>query len=162
MKDSYFYNIWLSFKKTYAGFLPGLLGAISWFIPDISLIYRILIFIIIVIIGIMIALFDAGMKVFYRTHEIAVVHIIDNKKESILLLLRCGNIFPIGTLIDVYVSREGFEEYIGFGEVINIQNNLLTQVKILQTNGENCVYTNEKSNLIIKVHDKSKSSKSSE
>lgn len=161
LKDSYLYCIWISFKETHAWFTFPF-GIASWFIPDMSFEYRILIFFIFVATGIMVALFNAGMKVFYRTYEIPVVHIVESEGKSILLLLRCSNIFPIGTIIDVYVKEGEFEKYTGSGEVINIQNNLLTQVRILKTHGENSIYKNKKSNLIIKIHDESKGSKSSE
>lgn len=92
LKDSYLYSIWISFKETHAWFTFPF-GIASWFIPEMSLEYRILIFFIFVTTGIIVALFDAGMKVFYRTYEIPVVHIVESEGKSILLLLRCSIFF---------------------------------------------------------------------
>lgn len=159
LKDGYLHSIWNSFKET-NGKWVAIIGIASWLIPDMNIGYRIIFFLLCICCSICWALFDTGIKYFNRIYEIKVPYVMKDEKR-IILLLRCGNVFPIGALVDIFVDEKNFEKYLGSGEIINIQANNLTQVRITEIIDDEIDVEKIKSNLLIRSYDGFKSNKSS-
>lgn len=159
LKDGYLHSIWNSFKETKGKWL-AIIGIASWLIPDMEIEYRIIFFLLCICCSICWALFDTGIKYFNRIYEIQVPYVMKDEKKTILLL-RCGKVFPIGALVDIFVDEKNFEKHLGSGEVINIQANNLTQVRITEIIDDEIDVQKIKSNLLIRSYDGFKSNKNS-
>lgn len=142
MNDSFLGLIFSSFMKTngpviaVCGLLLGVIAA-KFLNNTISLLWVILLFFLVLIL--IITFLAAAYKAFYISKHI-LPKVIYSKKVNptdgsfkVLCLLEPSELFSNNTLVSFYYVREGnFEEFVGFGNVINVQEDKRIQVSMDQ------------------------------
>jgi len=156
----YIKHLYQSFKKT-GGYILFSLGTVC---SILSFIFKDSIDIspLLVIVGtfcliLIFTFFDLSVYFYNETlNNLPKVFKVINRDETTILLTEYSDLLQIQGFVTIYCLNEYFEEYIGYGEVINIQNDkkvqiYLKEIAITQTRLEEI-----RNSLIIKPYVTSK------
>ncbi len=147
-------QLYKSFKAT-GGYLLGTLGSICSILSvifkdqiGIAPLYVILgtIFVILVI-----TFFDLALYFYNETlNNSPEVFRVLTRGESTILLTEYSDLLQVQGLVTVYLLRNDFEELVGYGEVINIQNDRKIQIDLKKRVLEGINLEEDRKSLIIK------------
>lgn len=138
MTKIYFEQLYNSFRKTGGFFISMFFALISF----IALKYENTIkvnFLTIIIFSILIlttiTLFDASLQFLKKSLNTSpnILKVIQ-KNNYTILLTEFSEYFQIQGLVSIFWLNDNFEEFIGYGEIINIQNDKKMQIQVTQLN----------------------------
>ena len=143
MKETLNSFIWNSFKRIYGpiGTIFTIVGSLFlWiFAPDTKISLKIILPILVFIIMLLFTFIDTTYQAIEKLKQNKnilpkILRVMDPRppyqKAKALALLEKSPIFSFGTIVGIYFIEDDFEQLIGIGEVINIQENKKIQIAI--------------------------------
>jgi len=137
---NFFVSIWSAINRISSyGIITVILGLILWFITPYNIYTKLLIAIILILLFIIAAMSKVAFDYYIKANKNILPEVLyvsetpkSSKDNNIQILLGPSNLFSIDTLVSFYYKNEdNFELLIGFGVVINIQQDMNIQVSIL-------------------------------
>lgn len=147
-------QLYSSFKST-GGYLIGIVGGISSFLAYLygttSGITPSLVISGFVILILVITLFDTALSFYNDTlNNSPEVYKVLKRGDSTILLTEYSEYLQVQGLVTIYVLTEDFEDFIGYGEVINIQNDKKVQIDLKKNDSDKTNLEEIRKSLIIK------------
>jgi len=150
----YFKQLYRSFKST-GGYIIGTIGGVSsilsfifkddWGVNPYNFIIGTIISIIVI------SLFDISVHFYNETlNNSPEVYKVIKRENATILLTAYSDYLQIQGLVTVYWFNEGFEEFVGYGEVINIQNDKKIQIDLKKMSSTISNLEEKRKSLIIK------------
>lgn len=149
-------QLYKSFKST-GGYLIGTFGSVC---SILSVIFKdqigidppyIIIGIGTIFVILVITFFDLALYFYNETlNNSPEVYTVLTRGESTILLTEYSDLLQVQGLVTVYLLRNDFEELVGYGEVINIQNDRKIQIDLKKRVLEGINIEEDRKSLIIK------------
>lgn len=154
LEKRYLKQLYQSFKST-GGYIIGIIGGICSIISflykdDLGINPTLVIFGTIITI-IIISFFDLSIKFYNETLNTSPeVYKVIHREKATILLTEYSNLLQVQGLVTIYYLNDKFEEFIGYGEVINIQNDKKIQIDIKRKSSNTMNLEEIRKSLIIK------------
>lgn len=117
--------------------LSLILGFLFWYLtPELKIKFGVILPIFLILVILIITILSLALELFNQTKNNKLPSVLASTKYpngNTVLLLAPSDLFTNNSIVSIYYNEDDFEHLIGFGTVINVQENLKIQVGVYST-----------------------------